>query len=1165
MSGTKTRLTLALTILGLLMTFIAPLAVASNGGAVMTPDAAIEQLQEGNQRYHSGEPKHPRADAQRMEETAEHGQNPFATVITCSDSRVPVERVFDQGIGDIFTIRVAGNVCDVDEVGSIEYGVDHLGTPLFVVLGHTGCGAVTAVVTGAELHGSIPPLVDNIAPAVAAAEHAHPGVHGKDLVPAAVEANVWQSIDDLMRVSPATRSRVKAGTLKIVGAVYDLETGSVKWLGEHPEKAKLLAYTGGPAHGTTSTQGGAPERTGPASGHTAASAHGTATASGGGRTASHVAHQKVAVTAQTVSLIEPARLAELDKARQRVASVDAAELATGSTDANVLQILFLVVGVLVVLGVAAWKFDVFSRFSVAAKLYAGFAAVVLIAVVLGATGYYAVATVGSEGEIEAAALEMDAMAGEAGRIQNKFLLVGIENPEEGEKILEEHGKLTEEFKTDQEALSNKEIDDTSREALASLREYLQEYEESFGDLSTRYHEIQKEKEALEELSHETDESLTHFLHEHEADLEELENAGASQQDMATQSELVADLSTSEMLLLRLQTELVEKLSASAMTNLRLSEAEARFLLEKRTEGVRTMEKHLGQLYGCLAAVKKLVPKAARDKQEETADLATLAKVEQALDKYQEQLAKAIENELVAEGDLIDCGEDLDNVEAMTAAIAHKAAVELAATRELIDQLILAFLVFGAVLGGVLAFVISRSITKPLNRTVAVVEAVAAGDYSQRLDTNRKDELGRVATSINTASEAVAKALDDVKEAAEREQAEQAKKAEEDRQRAEAQRQEAEEADRKVKHILEVAELVGQKDYTREVEVTGDDALGQLGDGLRTFFADKQAAETREAEAAEKERQQADILRKKVDGLLEVVAAAAEGDLTREVHVQGDEPVDELAAGVKRMLEDLSGVIGQVAESAEQFNEGSRVIAESSQTLASGAQTQSASVEEVSASIEQLTASIDGVKNNATEDDTVAKKTNGLAERGGQAVQKSIEAMELIRTSSDQIAEIIQVISEIASQTNLLALNAAIEAARAGEHGMGFAVVADEVRKLAERSNQAAGEITSLIKESSDRVQEGAQLSDETGNSLKEIIEGVQATVSKISEIASATIEQASNATQVAEAITGISQVTEQAAAGSEEMASSSEELGAQASGLRELVGRFKINRETTTV
>ena len=107
--------------------------------------------------------------------------------------------------------------------------------------------------------------------------------------------------------------------------------------------------------------------------------------------------------------------------------------------------------------------------------------------------------------------------------------------------------------------------------------------------------------------------------------------------------------------------------------------------------------------------------------------------------------------------------------------------------------------------------------------------------------------------------------------------------------------------------------------------------------------------------------------------------------------------------------------------------------------------------------------------------------------------------------------------------------------------------------------QAAGEITSLIKESSTRVQEGAQLSDETGASLKEIMEGAQATVAKITEIATATVEQASNATQVGEAIHGISDVTERAAAGSEEMASSSEELGAQASSLRNLVSRFKTS------
>ncbi len=289
---------------------------------------------------------------------------------------------------------------------------------------------------------------------------------------------------------------------------------------------------------------------------------------------------------------------------------------------------------------------------------------------------------------------------------------------------------------------------------------------------------------------------------------------------------------------------------------------------------------------------------------------------------------------------------------------------------------------------------------------------------------------------------------------------------------------------------------------------------------------------------------------------ETLQHMAEKDFSKPVKTEYPGDYGKLRDNVNLVVENMCNAISLINESAAQFNEGSRVIAESAQTLASGVQDQSSAVEQINAAIEELSRSVDSVRANAQEAEKVSKETNRLAEEGGVAVRKSTEAMSMIRTSSDQIAEIIQVISQIASQTNLLALNAAIEAARAGQHGMGFAVVADEVRKLAERSNKAAGEITTLIKESSNRVQEGANLSIETEKSLKQIISGVETTAAKIAEIATATVEQATGTQEVAKAIQGVSEVTEQSAAGSEEMASSSEELGAQAAALKELVEQF---------
>ena len=220
-------------------------AWADEAAPLVTPDAAYELLKEGNSRHVAGSPTHPNLSREHRTATAAEAEHPFAVILGCSDARAPVELLFDQGVGDLFIVRVAGNVADIDEIGSIEFGVEYLAIPLVVVLGHTHCDAVTAVVEGKQLHGYMPALVDNIAPAVAKAKAAHPEASGDALVEATIPTNVRQSIEDILKSSEIIRSRVKSGALKIVGGVYDIESGRITWLGSHPEEAGLLKKYGG--------------------------------------------------------------------------------------------------------------------------------------------------------------------------------------------------------------------------------------------------------------------------------------------------------------------------------------------------------------------------------------------------------------------------------------------------------------------------------------------------------------------------------------------------------------------------------------------------------------------------------------------------------------------------------------------------------------------------------------------------------------------------------------------------------------------------------------------------------------------------------------------------------------------------------------------------------
>ncbi len=204
---------------------------ALDTGPGLTADEALKRLLEGNQRFRANQTTIRETSTPSIREALATGQKPFAIILSCSDSRVPPEIIFDQGLGEIFVVRVAGNIADPIILGSIEYAAEHFGCSLIMVLGHKRCGAVTAAVESqGHPHGNIGAIIKKIAPAVKQARKDVKSAGKSDLVESAIDNNIKLVAKSLPRQSPVIRSLVDAGKVKIIGAKYDLDDGKVRLL-----------------------------------------------------------------------------------------------------------------------------------------------------------------------------------------------------------------------------------------------------------------------------------------------------------------------------------------------------------------------------------------------------------------------------------------------------------------------------------------------------------------------------------------------------------------------------------------------------------------------------------------------------------------------------------------------------------------------------------------------------------------------------------------------------------------------------------------------------------------------------------------------------------------------------------------------------------------------